>query len=299
MNVAFCCNDNFAIPVLVSLVSLFENNKETLINVYIVTKGLSVNNVKKFDSLSKEYNCTIRIFVIDANLFQNLVLTHERWPIEIYFRYLLPEIIDDDKVLYLDGDVLVRHNLMDIWNADLNGVACGIVEDENGDDVCRHNRLGIQMPYFNSGVILFNLQYWRENNILQKLTDYISKNPRKCILPDQDALNAVLEHSVLLLDYSFNFQQKWFDGSQYVQLQYEKLLKIKSIGLNPSIVHFCQEIKPWHKEYKCLFKDEYLYYAQKHKFVGFKQIHKHSLLYRIFDFGIRGLIRFRDIVVKS
>lgn len=52
-----------------------------------------------------------------------------------------------------------------------------------------------------------NLEYWRDNNLANKLTEYIYNNADKCIFPDQDALNIVLNNNVLYQEYRYNYQE--------------------------------------------------------------------------------------------
>ena len=44
--------------------------------------------------------------------------------------------------------------------------------------------------YFNSGVMLINLDYWRANNVKEKVIDFISRKPEVIRFADQDGLNS-------------------------------------------------------------------------------------------------------------
>ena len=64
--------------------------------------------------------------------------------------------------------------------------------------------------YFNSGVLLINLDYWREHNITQQLLDFVCTNPNKCLLHDQDAINAVLYGKIRRLQFNMIFKIFFF-----------------------------------------------------------------------------------------
>lgn len=85
-----------------------------------------------------------------------------------YYRLFVTKILseDIDKVLYLDGDIVVDKSLKELWSTDLSGYGIAAVTDmsENQHD---YHRLGYEksLGYFNAGVLLINLQYWREHNV--------------------------------------------------------------------------------------------------------------------------------------
>lgn len=55
--------------------------------------------------------------------------------------------------------------------------------------------------YFNSGVLLINLDYWREKKLMYKALDYIAKNGNNLVFYDQDVLNALLHNSRVFLPF--------------------------------------------------------------------------------------------------
>jgi len=56
------------------------------------------------------------------------------------------------------------------------------------------NRLGIaDDAYVNSGIMVLNLDYWREHGVTAKCMQWLESNPEIALLPDQDAINVVLQ----------------------------------------------------------------------------------------------------------
>lgn len=280
MNIALCTDENFSIPALVCITSILENNKSEDCHFYILTDRLSNRVREKFSLLSKIYEKPIEILVIDKHRFDGLTI-NERFPISMYYRFLLPEMLPtEDKVLYLDCDIIVRHSLRQAYDTPLEGKSLAAVVGESCDDITFENILRLSSKYFNSGVLLLNLRYWREHEIAKRLITWVYENPKKCSLPDQNALNKVLDGTIVYLNYTYNYQEWWF-GDLTRWMHYSKWDEIREIGKDPTIVHFCEAEKPWFVECKNPFQNEFLQYAKLHDFVGFKLQKRYGKAYQL------------------
>lgn len=280
MNIALCADDNYTLPCIVTIISIFENNKGENCQVYILTNSLKVQNSNLYKQVADMYNQNIQIINVDNDSFSKLK-TYYRFTKAMYYRFLLPEVLRNEKtVLYLDCDIIVRKSLSDLFNMDISNYSCAVVEDQEADDIVHRNKIQYMGDYFNSGVMLLNLEYWRKNNISCKLVEFIAKNPERCIYPDQDALNILLENTVLFLPYSYNFQEKWNGNLSDVKISFLKHLNIKKALIDPIIVHYCATEKPWHIECKNSRKDEWISYASKQSIIKFYLTHKYSFLHR-------------------
>lgn len=94
------------------------------------------------------------------------------------FLQLFPNL---DKVVFLDDDVVVQHNLTPLWEIDLNGRVNGAVETCRGDDrwvMSKHfkNYFNFSHPLIANtlktddcawayGMNIFDLHAWRNTNI--------------------------------------------------------------------------------------------------------------------------------------
>lgn len=288
---ALCTDDNYAMPCMVCVTSIFENNVGEECKVYVLTSGLSSVTVKKFERLAALYNQQIVISVVAEDAFAKLKTRH-RYGTSMYFRFLLPDIAKESKVLYLDCDIVVHQNLSELWEMDIQGYACAVVEDQRGDEVELRNRVRISTPYFNSGVLMMNLDYWRTNNVRDALSDYIENNPEKCFFPDQDALNAVLAEKVLYLEYTYNFQEQWYWEEERICLHFTKFDKILQYRDNPAIVHYTWNQKPWMEQCFHPHRDWFLQYAKLHDFLEYKETprYKPSFMSRVYAFILRKCI---------
>lgn len=279
MNIALCTDENFSIPALVCITSIFENNREEDCHIYVLTDWLSSKALEKFKKLEGIYSQKIDVLIIDKHRFDGLTVS-ERFPVSMYYRFLLPEMLPlEERVLYLDCDIIVRHSLSEMYFTNLHGKALAAVVGESCDDVFWNNYLKLQSPFFSSGVLLINLKFWREHNAITRLVKWTNENPTLCLLPDQDALNKVFEGYVIYLNYTYNYQEWWF-GDMTHCMHYTKWDEIREIGKDPVIVHFCEAVKPWFKECTNPFHKEFLRYAALHDFIGFRLLTRYGLEYK-------------------
>lgn len=274
MNIVLCADENYAMPCGICLTSLFENNKDIACNVYVLTVGFSPSTEALFTEMAEKYHQAIHIVRIDSSLFQGLKVS-ERFRESIYYRFLIPDIISDDKALYLDCDIIVTSSLKDLWDTDITSYACAAIEDQRGDDITIHNRIEMYSTYFNSGVLLINLDYWRQHDVKNLLVDYIFNNPDRCLYPDQDALNVVLENKVLFLDYKFNYQYQMTLPSTELFLHRRKWPQANQYKDElPVIIHYSSDLKPWHTEYPHFYKSIFFEYKSKSPWVAHKTFFK-------------------------
>jgi lipopolysaccharide biosynthesis glycosyltransferase len=253
MNIAFCSDDGFVEPTLTAIESILQNNRNRQINFFIATTGLNEKSRKKIISYSmKNKNAKIEIVSADKKILDSCptkkgdhvsALTYLR----IFFPSLFPSL---SKILYADGDVICVSNLENFYDTGISEKSCAAVRDERNDDSEVFSRLcySEKSGYFNAGVILINLDWWRENSVQEKAVDYIKRNKEKCVWHDQDALNKILNGTVEFADFRYNVLQGFlFDRAQTkISSAYHE--KIGDAVKNPCMIHYCSQYKPWHVE---------------------------------------------------
>ena len=231
--------------------------------------------------LSSTYSQSIDIIDIDVHRFDGLIVS-ERYPRSIYYRFLLPEVLpDEETVLYLDCDVIVRHSLRPLFEMNISAYALGAVVSQSCDWVKWANDFKLVSPFFNSGVLLINLDYWRKNSVFDPLIEWVKAYPKRLWLPDQSALNKVFEGHILYLNYTYNFQERWTQALEDSYIHFSRWPDIEQAGKDPVIVHFCEAEKPWFIESKKKFKDDFLYYATMHEFVQFQLKKRYGSIYKL------------------
>lgn len=228
----------------------------TNVNFHILHNGISESAKNRIKS-NLDTGSLISFYIVDSSLFNGMPVS-DQWPEAIYYRILIPSLLPHDinKVLYCDCDILIRGNIEELWGTEFNNEGVAAVEDILSPISPMLERLGCDpnIGYFNSGVMLINLDFWREAKVASKAIEFISNNKDIIRHPDQDALNAVLNNHWKKLHYRWNFL------SSYQNTYYDKddlLLDFNKKSINfPVIVHF-SGAKPWTSRCKSIYKFEY------------------------------------------
>ena len=228
----------------VMLTSVFKNNPNA--DAYVlIGKSLGKRQEKKFKKLEAEFNTCIHFIKVESDVFTHVPLHY--LSIETYYRILVSSLLPNDigRVLYLDCDIIVNDHLDDLWNMDLNSRSCAVVlESDCYYPPANHfSRLNISkdLGYFNAGMMLLNLNYWRKNHVEQQILDYLETHKDSLKFQDQDVLNFVLKDSKLLVDPKYNLQTFLLrkDLFELFPEQYRS----KILNAKPIIAHAI--VKPW------------------------------------------------------
>lgn len=258
MNIALCLNANYLMPTLTCMVSLIENNVGP-IDFYLLHADLSNEDIAHLQKTIIKYGApysVIPIHISDSQFESYPTLGRSK---EAYFRLLIPKVLPPhlDRCLYLDGDIIAQKSIADFYATDFTGNALVVCEDM-GETLLfhkeRHSLLNIphEYRYFNSGVLLFNLNYFREQFDSNLFFDYAQKNLQKLKFLDQDILNALCYDKVTFApSYLYN----------YMEILINPL--ITNTALHKAVlVHFIQ--KPWKYTYTGANASYWWKYAKKH-----------------------------------
>lgn len=146
----------------------------------------------------------------DTPVFRKLLPT--RWSLSPanYARLLLPEMMagEDDRLLYLDCDMLVLSSLRPLATLDMDGHALAAVREfDQRLHPANDGRLPhpADIPYFNAGLLLIDLGAWERQDLTQATFDFVEKNQGRLRFAEQDALNCVLAGRWKELDPAWNF----------------------------------------------------------------------------------------------
>ena len=261
IDIGICTDENYAMACGVCITSIFENNKNNLITIHILTDGLSKDSLNKFRILAKLYNQNVNIINIDSTQFNGLPIIG-RFKRSIYFRFLFPSILSEDitRLLYIDCDIIILKDLSHLINTNLNDYPCGVIEDQFSDDITIRNRIDQYDDYFNSGVMLLDLSKWRKQSLSKKCIQFMHDYPEKCFYPDQDTLNIILHNNICWLDSIYNYQQGYFNKNENLLIHKNKWPKINRKLEDIVIMHYTDSIKPWHKECFHPYKSLFIYY---------------------------------------
>lgn len=251
INICLSSDNNYAQHLAVTIASILKNKKEADEFSFLILDGdISDEHKAKISSLKSIHDFDIEFVKVDNSLFANCPI--QDWThlsIVTYYRLVLPVIKPEwDKIIYLDCDIVVRDSLQDLFNLDISGKYFASVKDISA---AKHaKRLGLK-TYCNTGVMLIDAKKWREDNITEKLFNWIEINNEKIVLHDQDILNAALENNIEYLD------DKW--NTLYLTRALDENMEKWS---SATIIHYIDKKKPWLWYNSDIFSKEYRTYLK-------------------------------------
>ena len=266
------CNvdDKYARQCAVMFTSLLENNPDDMIIVHVLsTYLLPANRHLLSNIVERKYGCRLVYHKVDDEILKSCPTRRGDYvSVTAYLRCFLPAVLPMSihKVLYLDSDLLVLGRIRPLWDVDLADKSLAAVEDSgsgNPEPIVRL-RLPDNYTYFNSGVMVINLDYWRENNVLRKLMQYLDGFHERIRENDQDLLNVCLWKSRVLLPLRWNMQSGFL--KRRPRCRRYALAKSKEEIRHTVIAHFVGKKKPWHKNCANPFASEYNRYLEMTEF---------------------------------
>ena len=270
-NICYSFDSNYVEQFMVSVVSLLANaDKDECFDIFVLDGGLTKTDKAVIESLKKSYkNFSLKYLSVNEKDFKNCPLLKEKSQefkhyhvtLPTYFRFKLPSILGKiNSVLYLDCDVIIRGSLKNLFSIELKDTAAAMVEDVESDSEAK--RLGLK-NYFNAGVMLINLDYWRKNKIEDKLFEYTKTHTDEIKWQDQDILNCVLNENIKAVDTKWNYQYFLYD-------------EVNTNDLNEAeILHLSGRFKPWLLPFDHPIYD--IYYSYLYETPFFKKVSEYKL----------------------
>lgn len=270
MNIVLTIDTNFAPQAAACIASVCENNKDvSSISFFILTTGIKEPAGKKLHTLVESYDRTLDIIDI-GNIYQYFDSDFDTagWSEIILARLLMARFlpVSVSRVLYLDGDTIVRRSLSPLWNTDLDSNLIGAVREPTASAERRKALHIADMRYFNSGVLLIDLDSWRSNSIEKTLLDYCRNHKAVLFASDQDAINGALATRIKELSPSYNYVNSFFyyPYSALVRMcrpaQYISRENYEAAIADPIIVHFLGEERPWRAGNTHQYRSDYAHY---------------------------------------
>ena len=277
MDIVVCTDKWNVMPMGVMMTSVCVNNPEmdTCFHI-VIDEDVSCSQCNDLKGVVAPYRGKTVVFhaVPQSLLNHHFPNVDKRIPRATYFRLFLTELLPDNihKVLYFDGDMIVRHSLTELWNVDVSAYALAAVPDMREGTINRYNRLQYSpsLGYFNAGMLLINLKYWREHQVVDQFLDCMRKHQEQLVYHDQDIMNFVFHNQKLMLPIKYNFQhghlwkEPLFDFRRYE-------LQVAEARKDPVIIHYTGG-KPWmsYIKYPNPYSSSFFKYQDMTKWKGIK-----------------------------
>lgn len=263
LDIVFSTNEFFAEHCCVAITSLLVNNPDEKIRIHLLCIELSQNSIDVISAQCKSYNAELNILVLHVDMFKGFPPAGT-YSLACYSRLFITSLLPSDvnKVLYLDCDMIVRSAIKELWETSIDGYSIAAVPDTHMAAKIASDSMGIDLrdSYINSGMLLINLDYWRQHEIEKRFISFL-KSRKEIRLPDQDTINYVLSGSIKIPHPRYNAQASYFVFPTPVPATQKKY--IKELFHNAVIAHFSGGVKPWHRGCVNPYKRDYQIYRNK------------------------------------
>lgn len=264
--------DNAYAPHCAAVMTSVCVNHGDAAEIYFHLLGLNLTEESKrlLNFIVKEFNCRLSFYDIDEGKVMHLPnLTRQHHvTAATYLRLFLQEQLPEemDKVIYLDGDVVVRKDIQQLWNVDVTGYALAAADDVPIFE--HHRRLGLheEVVYFNAGVMVVNLEYWRSKSASLRFQACLEQHKEKILFHDQDVLNMVFAYEKKIISPEWNVMDVLYASPHLVPLEY--LNRVIDPMKTPAIMHFAGGLKPWDCKLNNPFQKEYFAYLDRTPWKG-------------------------------
>lgn len=248
--VVFSTNDKYALYCYLAIYSLLKHaDKNNYYDIRVFMVSLSQENIQFLEQLKNEYasvTCmNVLSYVKDADLRELSFFS-----VETFYRLFISQILAEyKKVVYLDSDMLVLHDITPLYDTDMNGHPIAAVHDVVCAYLADHAReLGLEMRnMFNAGVLVIDTEAYERQNIreagLEALAADYRNERRKFIYVDQDVLNTTVYNDVEFIDDRWNFQWEFTWRLDGIYDGYRE--KYEQTSKDPWIIHYAGDRKPW------------------------------------------------------
>lgn len=206
VHIGYGTDENFVMPMGVSMVSVLENNPEVPVVFHVMTEGLSEKSVGQLKALVSAYpNAVLCLHELQLDILDEFPIFSSLGRAS-YYRIFLEKLLPESlaRVLYLDGDIVCLGKLQELTKREFGEAIVMVVKDKPVTAEKQEKKFQLT-DYFNSGMLYINLEQWKKQNVAEQLLDVLFQRKEELNHVDQDALNIVLQGHKLLLDERFNF----------------------------------------------------------------------------------------------
>ncbi|NEW62330.1 glycosyltransferase family 8 protein [Granulicatella sp. zg-ZJ] len=224
--VVLAADNQYLDKVDVLIKSICANNQ--YIKFYLLHEDIPKEWFIYIESVLTQVNCSIvNMNMVDKDCHYQS--QHAHISQATYFRYLIGDLVEEEKVLYLDTDIVVTGDITHLFDIDLGHYYIGAVNEPH------------HVNQFNAGVMLINNALWKEENISEKLIRLTEEFIHTVNNGDQSILNMAFKDNWLSLPRRYN-----------TMIGFDKVLEIENkqdfietIHPLPIIVHYITAEKPW------------------------------------------------------
>jgi len=284
VEIALTFDDNFWAPAYATMRSAcLTTPHPQRLRFHLLVDGVTPAHRAVLETIGTDYGAVLNIVdltasdVLDRRIATFPTIRMLRFRPVIYARLFLGELLppDVERVLYLDSDLFVRSPIEDLFGIDMAGmaIAAALQPDRThciaGKDLKARQAFSMAEPYFNSGVMLIDMSQYRGVDFARALQESLPQSEIDMFYYDQDIINFVFKHRILELDYRWNLQ----NAAPAHEV------------LNPAIVHYSANPKPWFVWSRVAFKRTYRHLMTNQYYYQYRRERLLELVKRLLRLG--------------
>ena len=193
------------------------------VDVKVLDGGLSQVSRRSLGELIRQTGKRARLDFVkaDSSIFDKATLGPGQSHMA-YCRILLPHLLGAPRLIYLDCDVLVFRDLSQLFDFEIpDGKCVAAVPDfetcslaSDSLALTKAMKLPAEGAYYNSGVILMNLEELRKQRFFERALEFLAVRKADYRFHDQSAINFLLHQSIEALPEYWNRPSWCFDAQE-------------------------------------------------------------------------------------
>lgn len=252
VRIVFAVNDQYIPPFGVALHSLIRHSdRNRSYKIFVLNEGIGSGHWKKVKSMEQS-NVTVESVNVSEWMREHRIPTVNHLSKETTYRLLIPKLFPEyEKVLYLDSDLLIRRDMAELFDMDLEGAIFGasIARLFHWSYLYITEDLSLKAEeYFNCGVLMINNRLLRQSDISEKSMRMLEE--KRYHNQDQDVINILCQlpentGKVKFIDGRWNVEWQHLneeDSDVYIDAVREGSLDYVN---DPFIIHYTGAKKPW------------------------------------------------------
>ena len=294
--IALATDEGYVAQACVVIVSYALSNPLNRRDIFVFVDNVSEEGIRMLSTTGAAFGLSVTCIKLDNAMLRDLgrhsISGLPHVSVATYGKLLIPRSLPERylRCLILDCDVLVRGNLDPLFATDLQGRCLGAAKDAV-DALKSVARLGLSADsvYFNSGVMLIDLNLWKSEKPMLRIPDVTAEKHNRMIFMEQDILNLLFNGQFKQLD------PKWNAIMVIIPAGYVR--NWTGIPEEQLILHFAGELKPWHEFYHPVMRNLYLGYAKVCSWIKIPSlgpsgaVQKKAALILAKEFGLKDLTR--------
>lgn len=216
ISLAMCANESFGMFACLAAWSVRNHIDDSCrVELYFVDNGLHAVTKRRMGRVFRRNKIDVIWLEVNKDRLSKIQFPPDSWLDDSsLLRLLLPDLLPAhvERIIYLDGDMLVRADLRPLQNLNLKGNPIAACRDTKyptiGDSRSAQTIMSFGASsdfwYFNAGMYVADVAEWRRLDIASKTIKILEQKSPQLSHSDQDALNIVFANSWLTLEPKWN-----------------------------------------------------------------------------------------------